>query len=64
MRYRQSILEPGGSRPGTQLIADFLGREQKMDAFAEWVGEEFAGTAAGEGSAAARKESDGIGNSA
>jgi thimet oligopeptidase len=54
MRYRQSILEPGGSRPGTQLIQDFLGREQKMDAFAEWVGEEFA--AAGEGS-------DGIGHS-
>jgi thimet oligopeptidase len=42
MRYRRAILEPGGSRPGTQLIADFLGREQKMDAFARWVGEEFA----------------------
>lgn len=50
MRYRRAILEPGGSRPGTQLIQDFLGREQKMDAFAEWVGEEFAGSAAGEGS--------------
>jgi thimet oligopeptidase len=57
MRYRQAILEPGGSKPGTQLIEDFLGREQKMDAFAEWVGEEFAG-------AAGRKESDGIGDSA
>jgi thimet oligopeptidase len=43
MRYRQAILEPGGSKPGTQLIEDFLGREQKMDAFAQWVGEEFAG---------------------
>jgi thimet oligopeptidase len=42
MRYRQSILEPGGSKPGTRLIKDFLGREQRMDAFAEWVGEEFA----------------------
>src|SRR5271156_5994188 len=42
MRYRQAILEPGGSKPGTRLIEDFLGREQKMDAFAEWVGEEFA----------------------
>jgi thimet oligopeptidase len=42
MRYRRAILEPGGSKPGTQLIQDFLGREQKMDAFAEWVGEEFA----------------------
>jgi thimet oligopeptidase len=43
MRYRRAILEPGGSKPGTQLIEDFLGREQKMEAFAEWVGEEFAG---------------------
>ena len=42
MRYRQAILEPGGSKPGTQLIADFLGREQSMTAFADWVGEEFA----------------------
>jgi thimet oligopeptidase len=50
MRYRQAVLEPGGSRPGTQLIEDFLGREQKMDAFAEWVGEEFAGPAALKGS--------------
>jgi thimet oligopeptidase len=50
MRYRRAILEPGGSKPGIQLIEDFLGRQQKMDAFAEWVGEEFAGSAAGEGS--------------
>ena len=45
MRYRQAILEPGGSKPGTQLIADFLGREQSMTAFADWVGEEFADAA-------------------
>jgi thimet oligopeptidase len=50
MRYRRAILEPGGSKPGTQLIEDFLGREQKMDAFAQWVGEEFAGSPVGEGS--------------
>ncbi|HTZ60204.1 MAG TPA: M3 family metallopeptidase [Acidobacteriaceae bacterium] len=42
MRYRQAILEPGGSKPGVQLIEDFLGRPQKMDAFSGWVGEEFA----------------------
>jgi thimet oligopeptidase len=42
LRYRRSILEPGGSKPGTQLIADFLGREQTMDAFSAWIGEEFA----------------------
>jgi thimet oligopeptidase len=45
MRYRQAILEPGGSKPGSQLIEDFLGRPQRMEAFAEWVGEEFAGAA-------------------
>jgi thimet oligopeptidase len=42
MRYRRAILEPGGSKPGVQLIDDFLGREHRMDAFAEWIGEEFA----------------------
>ncbi len=42
MRYRRAILEPGGSKPGTQLIEDFLGRKQHMSAFVEWVGEEFA----------------------
>ena len=57
MRYRQAILEPGGSKPGTQLIEDFLGREQRMDAFANWVAEEFASSPAAEGS-------DGIGHSA
>jgi thimet oligopeptidase len=46
MRYRKAILEPGGSKPGVRLIEDFLGRQQKMDAFAEWVGEEFAGSSA------------------
>jgi thimet oligopeptidase len=56
MRYRQSILEPGGSKPGTQLIEDFLGRQQTMDAFAAWVGEEFAG--------ASGKGSNGVGHTA
>jgi thimet oligopeptidase len=41
MRYRRAILEPGGSKPGTEMIQDFLGRAQKMDAFAAWIGEEF-----------------------
>jgi thimet oligopeptidase len=47
MRYRSAILEPGGSKPGTQLIEDFLGREQSMDAFTEWVGQEFSSASAG-----------------
>lgn len=41
MRYRRAILEPGGSKPGKALILDFLGREQTMDAFARWIGQEF-----------------------
>ncbi|HEV2276503.1 MAG TPA: M3 family metallopeptidase [Acidobacteriaceae bacterium] len=41
MRYRQAILEPGGSKPGRMLIQDFLGRQQTMDAFERWIGEEF-----------------------
>ena len=46
MRYRQTILEPGGSKPGRQLIEDFLGRRQSMEAFAAWIGQEFAGSPA------------------
>ena len=41
MRYRRSVLEPGGSRPGNLLVLDFLGREHSFDAFEQWVGEEF-----------------------
>ncbi len=41
MRYRKAVLDPGGSKPGTELIQDFLGRAQNMDAFARWVGVEF-----------------------
>ncbi len=41
MRYRRSVLEPGGSRPGNLLVLDFLGREHSFAAFEKWVGEEF-----------------------
>lgn len=41
MRYRKMVLEPGGSKPGQDLIRDFLGRDQSMDAFVQWIGEEF-----------------------
>ena len=41
MRYRRSVLEPGGSRPGNLLVLDFLGREHSFTAFEKWVGEEF-----------------------
>jgi len=44
MRYRKAVLEPGGSKPGTELVRGFLGRPQNMDAFKLWMEEEFRGT--------------------
>ena len=45
MRYRRTVLEPGGSKPGSELISGFLGRPQNLDAFKTWMGEEFRDTA-------------------
>jgi thimet oligopeptidase len=42
MRYRRTVLEPGGSRPGNRLVLDFLGREHSFAAFEAWMGQEFA----------------------
>jgi thimet oligopeptidase len=42
LRYRKAVLEPGGSEPGTELVKNFLGREQNLKAFEEWMNEEFA----------------------
>jgi len=42
MRYRRTVLEPGGSRPGSRLVLDFLGREHNFAAFEAWMGQEFA----------------------
>ena len=41
MRYRRSVLEPGASKPASQLVKDFLGRQQNLDALKVWMGEEF-----------------------
>jgi thimet oligopeptidase len=41
-RYRTTVLEPGGSKPGRQLIRDFLGRDEEFAAFRQWLNEEFA----------------------
>ncbi len=41
MRYRRTVLEPGGSRPGSRLVLDFLGREHSFAAFEAWMGQEF-----------------------
>ena len=46
MRYRHAVLEPGGSVSANTLVKNFLGREQNMDAFQKWMGEEFAPSAA------------------
>jgi thimet oligopeptidase len=41
-RYRRLVLEPGGSMSANDLVKDFLGRPQNMDALKTWMGEEFA----------------------
>jgi len=47
MKYRQVVLEPGGSVSANDLVKNFLGRPQNMTAFQRWMGEEFAGGGAG-----------------
>jgi len=42
MRYRNTILAAGGSKPAADLVKDFLGRPQNMDALKAWMNEEFA----------------------
>jgi thimet oligopeptidase len=36
-RYREAILDPGGSRPAAELVERFLGRPHAFDAFAAWL---------------------------
>lgn len=40
-RYRRTVLEAGGSRSANELVQNFLGRPQNMDAFRGWMSEEF-----------------------
>jgi thimet oligopeptidase len=42
MRYRKTVLEPGGSMSANDLVKDFLGRPQSYEAFKVWMNEEFA----------------------
>ncbi|HEY3989545.1 MAG TPA: M3 family metallopeptidase [Acidobacteriaceae bacterium] len=42
MRYRKSVLDKGGSAPGRALVQGFLGRDESMEAFEEWIGEALA----------------------
>ncbi|MBZ5580079.1 MAG: Zn-dependent oligopeptidase [Acidobacteriia bacterium] len=48
MRYRTAILAAGGSKPAAELVKDFLGRPQNMDALKAWMNEEFAPGKAGQ----------------
>ena len=41
-RYRNLVLEAGGSKPAKEIVRDFLGRETSMDALRTWIGREFA----------------------
>lgn len=36
-KYRQTILEPGGTKDAADLVVDFLGRPYAFDAFAKWL---------------------------
>jgi thimet oligopeptidase len=41
MRYRKTVLEPGATEPAAQLVQDFLGRPQSLDALKAWVNVQF-----------------------
>ena len=40
-RYRRLVLEQGGSKPGREMVRDFLGRDEEFGAFSRWLNEEF-----------------------
>ncbi len=42
-RYRKTVLEQGGSKPGREMVRDFLGRDEEFGAFSKWLNEEFEG---------------------
>ncbi|UCH63117.1 MAG: Zn-dependent oligopeptidase [Fidelibacterota bacterium] len=37
MRFRESVLEPGALKSGTELVRDFLGRDYSFKAFEVWL---------------------------
>jgi thimet oligopeptidase len=49
-RYRKTVLEQGGSKPGRQIVRDFLGRDEEFSAFSRWLNEEFEAQFAAAGS--------------
>jgi thimet oligopeptidase len=38
-RYREAVLEPGGSKPAAKLVEDFLGRPSNFMAWQAWLNE-------------------------
>ena len=40
-RYRKAVLEQGGSKPGREIVRDFLGRDERFEPFSQWLNEEF-----------------------
>jgi thimet oligopeptidase len=41
LRYRRTVLEPGGSVSANDLVQNFLGRPQSVQALQRWMGAEF-----------------------
>jgi len=41
LRYRHTVLEPGGSMSANDLVKTFLGRPQQLKAFQHWLNREF-----------------------
>ncbi len=44
---RKLVLEQGGSKPGREMVRDFLGRDEEFAAFTKWLNEEFEGELVG-----------------
>jgi thimet oligopeptidase len=40
-QYRKAVINPGATKPAAELVKDFLGRPQNMDAFKTWLDVEF-----------------------
>jgi thimet oligopeptidase len=40
-RYRKAVLEQGGSKPGREMVREFLGRDEEFSAMSSWLNEEF-----------------------
>jgi thimet oligopeptidase len=51
MRYRRVVLEPGGSMSANDLVKNFLGRPQSIEALQKWMAEEFVASSASPNSA-------------